>query len=136
MTPAILVIDDEDLIVKSLIKLFAKAGYQTLTSLSGREAVQTIGERHVDLILCDIRMPGQNGIDTIKEISRLRQDQKKEMPPVVFLTGYADPLLESAARELEPLAYLLKPFDAFQLLQLIQTTFGGRSSELKAPRRK
>jgi len=117
MPPKILVIDDEEILTITFVKLLEKAGYSVLVASRGEDAVIMAEEDAFDLILCDIRMPGQNGVATIQQIKNLRG--KKEIP-VIFITGYADEVLEKEASRLEPVAYLYKPFDAFKLLDLIK----------------
>ena len=95
------------------------AGYGVLVASRGEDAVIMAEEDDFDLIVCDIRMPGQDGVKTIRQIRSLRG--KKEIP-VIFMTGYADETLEKEANLLDPVAYIYKPFDAFKLLDLIKRT--------------
>ena len=79
-------------------------------------------EEDFDLILCDIRMPGKNGVETVREIRAVQRASGKPESPVIFLTGFADPRLESDAQVLNPAAYIYKPFDTTKLIELIQST--------------
>jgi CheY-like chemotaxis protein len=56
MTKRILVIDDEELITKSLLKLLSTEGYDTTVVRSGKEAIDKIRGADFDLIICDVRM--------------------------------------------------------------------------------
>ena len=120
MKQKILLIDDEELVIKSISKLLTKEGYDALLCRSGNEAIKTFKSEAIDLILCDVRMPGKNGVETIREIRSI--PEKGETIPVIFLTGYADKQLEQEAQTLNPVAYVFKPFDALNLLELIGST--------------
>jgi len=119
MSKKILVIDDEEILTITFVKLLETAGYSVLVASRGEDAVVMAEEDDFDLILCDIRMPGQNGVETIRQIKDL---QGRKKIPVIFITGYADEILEKEASRLEPVAYIYKPFDAFKLLELIKRT--------------
>ena len=117
MKKRILVVDDEEILTVTFVKLLETAGYGVLVASRGEDAVVMVEEDDFDLIICDIRMPGQDGVKTIQQIRNLRG--KKEIP-VIFVTGYADEVLEKEANRLNPVAYIYKPFDAFKLLDLIK----------------
>jgi len=119
MPKKILVIDDEEILTITFVKLLETAGYAVLVASRGEDAVIMAEEDDFDLIICDIRMPGQDGVKTIQQIKNLRG--KKEIP-VIFITGYADEILEKEANRLDPIAYIYKPFDTFKLLDLIKRT--------------
>ncbi len=116
MPKNILVIDDEELIIRSLTKLLEREGYSVLIAKNGADALAMSEEEDFDLIIADIRMPGINGVDTVESIFKdLKQKQKKEAP-VIFITGYADKDIEERAEALNPAAYIYKPFDIATLV--------------------
>lgn len=117
MSKKILVIDDEEILTATFVKLLETAGYFVLVASRGEDAVVMVEEDNFDLVICDIRMPGQDGVRTIQKIKKL---QGKTDMPVIFITGYADEALEKEANRLNPVAYIYKPFDAFKLLDLIK----------------
>ena len=117
MQKKILVVDDEEILTATFVKLLETARYDVLVASRGEDAVVMAEEDDFDLIICDIRMPGQDGVKTIQQIRNLCG--KKEIP-VIFITGYADEVLEKEANRLGPVAYIYKPFDAFKLLDLIK----------------
>lgn len=112
-------IDDEEILTKSFAILLEKKGYETYTARNGQDAQVLVEGENIDLIICDIRMPGQNGIATIVAINQIMEQQGKKSAPVVFVTGFADASLEEEARKLNPLAYILKPFDMQELLDIV-----------------
>ncbi len=121
MKNKILVIDDEELLTKTFARLLERQNYEVLLASRSEDAVIMAEEEDCDLILCDIRMPGKNGVETIREIQATRKERGKSHLPVIFLTGFADPKLEEQARTLQPVAYVFKPFDTQQLLNLIKS---------------
>jgi CheY-like chemotaxis protein len=115
-----MVIDDEELLTRTFARLLEKKGYEVLVATHSEDALAMAEEEDFDLILCDIRMPGRNGVETIREMrTRLKESGKPEVP-TIFLTGFADDQLEEEARTLNPIAYIFKPFDAAQLLNTIE----------------
>ena len=66
-------------------------------------------------------MPGMNGIEVVK---KLRSTSTHKNTPFIFITGYADPLLETEMKKMEPAAVLHKPFDVQDLLQSISKIIG------------
>jgi len=90
MPHRILLIDDDPLVLKSLSILLSRERYEVIPANSCDEAIKAIVEKEFDLILSDIRMPGKNGVETVKEIqARLTAQGKKDLP-IIFITGYAD----------------------------------------------
>src|SRR3990167_9502264 len=116
MKKKILIIDDEELIIKTLSKLLERSGFEILVAKNGQDALAMIEEESFDLIIADIRMPGINGIDTVKGIHDILQAKQLKKVPVIFITGYADEKIEQEARNLMPVDYIYKPFDIATLL--------------------
>jgi len=124
MLKKILVIDDEELIIKSLRKLLEKNGYDVFVAKNGQDALIMTEEEDFDLIIADIRMPGMNGVDTIESIYKNKQNNKLRQIPVIFITGYADKEIEQRAEELKPVAYIYKPFDIQELVNKVKKVLG------------
>jgi CheY-like chemotaxis protein len=123
MAKKILLIDDEELIIRSLLKLLEKNGYEVFIAKNGQDAVIMAEEENFDLILADIRMPGINGVETVDNIYKKTKKSQKKIP-AIFMTGYADDLVEQKAKTLAPVAYVYKPFDKDGLLEKIKETIG------------
>lgn len=116
MPKKILVIDDEELIVKSLTKLLEKNGFEVYGTKSSRDALVMAEEVDFDLIISDIRMPGLNGVEALGQIYRAKLKKKQRKIPVIFITGYSDGAVEAKAKMLMPSAYIYKPFDISELV--------------------
>lgn len=124
MKKKILVIDDEELITKSLLRLLSKEGYDVTITRSGQEAIGKVKESAFDLIISDVRMPEIDGIETITEIrAYLKQSNKKSIPEIL-ITGYADINKYEAATKLKILDYIYKPFDNADFLRVVKKAIG------------
>ena len=123
MNKKILVIDDEEIIIKSLMKLLEKNGFEVFVAKSGQDALIMVEEEKFDLIISDVRMPGINGIDTVKGIYEILQKKGAQKPPGIFITGYADEKSEQAVAGLGPVAYIYKPFDISELVKKVKEVF-------------
>jgi CheY-like chemotaxis protein len=111
-----LVVDDQWDILESL-ELFLQAalpGVEVVLASSAREALDAIGERRVDLVITDLRMPGMDGLEFIR---RLRQTQGEL--PVFLMTAYVQSeLAEEAKRARDYQEFIAKPIDAGRLAAL------------------
>ena len=124
MAKKILVIDDEELITKSLLKFLSKEGYAVTIAKSGKEAIEKVKDIDFDLIISDVRMPDMDGIETIQQIRADLEKSNKKPVPEVLITGYADVDKYQKANELEVADYLYKPFDNNDFLRIIKKTIG------------
>lgn len=109
MAKNILIIDDDGMVTKSLCGLLKNAGYSAQPSDNGFDAIDVIKDTHIDLIVVDIRMPGIDGVETVKRIKEILKSKHKPDIPVVFITGYADSEVNHEAKELGEVVF--KPFD-------------------------
>ncbi len=120
MAKKILVIDDEELIVRSLKKLLEKNAFEVFIAKNGQDAIVMAEEEDFDLIIADIRMPGLNGAETVQSIFENLDRKKIKRTPVIFITGYADTEMEDKAKALNPIAYIYKPFDIPELVDRVK----------------
>jgi PAS domain S-box-containing protein len=81
---AILVVDDEALILDLMVDVLGERGYRVDTAEDGREACRKLGERSYDLVLTDVRMPNMNGIELY---SRILATQPEMVGRFLFMTG-------------------------------------------------
>ena len=125
MRKRILVIDDEELLVRTFARLLEKINFDVSVASRPDDAIDMAQKENFDLVLCDIRMPGRNGVETIRKMREVQKGKGGQEAPVIFLTGFADPKLEREAQTLNPAAYLYKPFDTTRLLEAIETALSG-----------
>ncbi len=110
MSDTILIIDDEIDMLENCSRILNNLGFQCITASNGEEAIKIVREKLPDLIITDLKMPGKNGLELLREI-------KGENPDgiVVLFTAFAT--IESAVDAVKSGAfdYLQKPFTADQL---------------------
>jgi len=123
----ILVIDDEALITQTIKALLKRNGYSNVvTANSGQKAFDEIkilkeGKgKDFDMIIADIRMPGLDGIATIKRIREFMSQSSDRQSPVIFITGYEGERTQEEAREVGYVDYLYKPFDMGDFLASVR----------------
>ena len=120
MAQKILVIDDEELVTISLKNLLKKKGYFVCVAQNYQEAMEGVKEHDFDLIVSDIRMAGEDGIEIVKNIRAYLKENKKDMIPEILITGYASEDKYQSAIELGVRAYLNKPFDIKEFLETVR----------------
>lgn len=112
----ILVIDDEPMNLK-MIEFILKDEpmYETICSFGGREGLNILKQTEVDLILLDVKMPGMDGFETLRNI------RKKYDIPVVFMTGEKNFEMIEKASEFAVDDYITKPFLPLALKEVIHS---------------
>lgn len=117
MAKNILVIDDDGLVSKSLCDLLNSKGFQADALDNGFDAIDRIKDTHIDLIVVDIKMPGIDGVQTVKKIKEILKAKNKPDIPVIFITGYSDSKANIEAKELGRVMF--KPFENQEFLESI-----------------
>lgn len=120
MNKKIILIDDEELVRKSLGNFLVKQGYDVIACEDGEEALLRVRTQLVDLIVCDVRMPRMDGIGTLKAIRFFYKTHNHRHRPEILITGYADETSEAEAKKMKVAEYLHKPFDLQDFLGRIQ----------------
>ncbi len=111
----ILIIDDDESIRWVLEQALQEAGYITSSLINTENCENLIKQKNPEVILSDIRMPGEDGLTFVKRISQQFEDL-----PVILMTAHSD--LETAVKAYEVGAfdYLPKPFDLDEMLSLVK----------------
>jgi len=112
----ILIADDEKAFLNNSADLFRKKGYVCDCVPDGAEAVDLLRTHRYDVVISDIRMPGNSDLRLAQEVDRLQGGV-----PVILVTGY--PSMDTAVRaiELPVVAYVEKPVEFNKLLTLVKT---------------
>ena len=101
----VLVVDDEAGARRTLMRLLAREGYDTVGAGDGNEALRTVQAKPPDVILLDLMMPGMDGLELLEALHA--HPQWKALP-VVVLTALSDTHTVNRARQLGAKAYLVK----------------------------
>lgn len=116
LSTVVLLVDDEVSFVEAMERRLAKRGLDIKTAFSGDDAMQRLKQlKNIDVIILDVKMPGMDGLETLKQI-------KKAYPivEVIMLTGHAT--VESAidGMKLGAYDYLMKPCDMDVLMKKLE----------------
>ncbi len=111
ISPLVLLVDDEVPFVETMTKRLSKRQLMVLSAYSGREALEKLEKNAVDVVILDVKMPGMDGIETLREI-------KKAYPlvEVIMLTGHATIETAVEGMRLGAFDYLMKPCEIEELL--------------------
>jgi DNA-binding response OmpR family regulator len=112
--PVVLVVDDEPQMVGVVSYALQVAGFDVLAAYNGEQALRRIEERHIDLVILDVMMPGLDGFEVCR---RIRCDTSI---PVLMLTAKSDQTDVIAGLEIGADDYILKPFSTRELVLRVQ----------------
>jgi signal transduction histidine kinase len=113
--PHILVIDDEEEVLRMIRLCLEQSGYRASTANSAEAAYQLLGKHDLDVIVTDVMMPGEDGITFLAKVHQQLPDV-----PVIVMTGFAQ--LQTAVNAIKNGAFdfIYKPFDFIYLRQVIK----------------
>lgn len=115
MSLRVLLVDDEAEFLETLCKRLARREVEAFTASSGEAALAFLTADEVDVVVLDVKMPGMDGIETLKRIKELRPEQE-----VIMLTGHASMEAAIQGMQLGAFDYIMKPADINQLLYKIE----------------
>jgi two-component system, response regulator PdtaR len=123
----ILVVDDDRLVLATLVHGLAQAGFEVIDADNGDEAILLAREHKPELALLDIRMEGKSGFDVaeyLRDVSRI---------PFMFLSAFSDPATIEQVERLGAMAYMVKPLDVGQIVPTVESAFAKLRSAAPAP---
>jgi two-component system, response regulator PdtaR len=122
----VVIAEDEAIVRLDLKEILEENGYEVVADTGrGDEAVALVRQHRPDLAILDIKMPGLDGLSAAREITEQR------LAAVLVLTAFSQRNLVEQARDAGVLAYLVKPFQASELIPAIEVALG-RFAELRA----
>lgn len=112
---SMLLVDDETEFLALVSKRMARRGVSVTTAESGEQALRLLSEQVFDVVVLDVRMPGLDGIETLRRI-------KAQLPEteVILLTGHADAQSAYTGMQLGAFDYMIKPVAFDELFAKIQ----------------
>jgi DNA-binding NtrC family response regulator len=125
----ILVVDDERNVAAAFEKLLGTQGHEVVTERSAAPALERLQRDSFDLVILDIRMPGMNGLEALRQI-------KKDHPklPVIIMTGEGTMETAIEATQCGAFDYQLKPFEPEEVLAVVERALeGARSIQSRMP---
>src|SRR5512146_68965 len=124
----ILIVDDEPGVLLTSRAILQQEGYDVESAANGSEAVEAIRQRHYDLVLTDLKMPGVDGLGVLAEVRK-----RSPLTVTVMMTGYGSVASALEAVQLGAYEYLLKPIEVEELKQAVRRSLERkRLSEIDA----
>ncbi|MBU2512004.1 sigma-54 dependent transcriptional regulator [bacterium] len=111
----ILIVDDDDQLRKSFEKLLKEEGYLVNLAASGEAGLESLKKEIPDLVILDVKLPGMNGIDTLKAIQKIDNHLQ-----VIIMTAFGTTDTAIEATKLGAFEYIIKPFDIPEMLSVIE----------------
>jgi putative two-component system response regulator len=121
----ILVVDDQEIVRVALLRILRKHGFTCMEASNAFKCLEILDTEHIDLVLCDIKMPGMNGISLVKAVAH-------RIPEVAFVMVSSMDNAEMAMECLRQGAYgyVLKPFKTNDILIAVANALRRRMLEL------
>ncbi len=126
MAEKMLIIDDEETVLKSCRRIFEAEGFEVTTTSSPQEGLRLVSKASFDVILCDWMMPGLDGMHVIEEIDRSSPDSV-----VVMISGYPAVSRATEAMKRGAMDYLPKPFRPEEIIEVVKKAVRRKVTEEK-----
>jgi len=117
MTKTIMMVDDSASTRQFASIVLSEAGYELIEACDGDDALSKLNGRKVHLIISDVNMPNMDGISFVNAVRTL--PEHKFAPVVMITTDYLKSGCESLARKAGVKAWMVKPFNRHQLLEMV-----------------
>ena len=117
-----LLVDDEEEFLRTVMKRLKKRNVNAIGAGNGEEALRQLAQHPVDVVVLDVKMPGMDGIQTLREIK-----ERFPLVEVVMLTAHASMEVAIEGMELGAFDYLMKPVDIDELLYKLQDAYKKKS---------
>ena len=121
-TERILFVDDDEMIVLLGERMLTTIGYQVISMTNSIEALKLFSANadDIDLVISDQTMPGLSGTELIEKVLAIKPEL-----PCILCTGYSAKTSEADAKKIGVKAFMLKPFEQYQLAQTIRKVLDG-----------
>jgi formate/nitrite transporter len=126
MAEKMLIIDDEEIVLRSCRKIFEAEGFDVATTTSPQEGLKLVSESSFDVILVDWMMPGFDGMDVVEEI-----DRRSPNSAVVMISGYPSVGRATEAMKRGAMDYVAKPFKPEEILMVVKKAVRRKVTEEK-----
>jgi len=121
MGARILVVDDEEIVIKSYLRILGGGDYEVEAAYGGREALRKVEENPYDVIILDIMMPDMGGLEVLRRVKETHPDVD-----VIIVTGLPQNATVVEAKKLGASDYISKPFEPDELKLIVQRALGRR----------
>jgi CheY-like chemotaxis protein len=117
MPPRVLVVDDDPQVLRLMRVNLELEGYDVVSAPDGEEALEAVVNERPDVVVCDVMMPGMDGLTVLRN---LRANPKTSKIPFVVVSAKAQRADVKAALEMGADRYITKPFDPQELLDAVE----------------
>jgi DNA-binding NtrC family response regulator len=114
----VMIVDDEQDFLETIIKRLKARKIDVTGAESGHKALELLGAQNFDVIVLDVKMPGMDGIETLKEIKK-----RKPLTEVIMLTGHASVESGIQGMQLGAFDYVMKPAALDELLEKMRQAY-------------
>jgi DNA-binding NtrC family response regulator len=118
MKARILIVDDEAEFVEALAERLTIRDYDVTTSFNGEDALEKIKQYNFDVVFLDVRMPGMDGLEVLREVRNI-----KPLTEVIMLTGHATVETAIEGMRVGAFDFLLKPCETEALIEKIEKAY-------------
>jgi DNA-binding NtrC family response regulator len=118
MITKVLLVDDEEQFVEVLAQRLEGRGFKVDAAFNGDDAIAFVDGHDVDVVILDVSMPGRDGVETLREIKRI-----KPLVEVIMLTGHGTVQTAIQGMKLAAYDYLMKPTDTVELVDKITKAY-------------
>ncbi|MBP1625415.1 MAG: response regulator receiver protein, partial [Acidobacteria bacterium] len=115
MAEKMLIIDDDEIVLKSCRRIFETEGFEVTTTANPQEGLNLVTERAFDVILVDWMMPGFDGMDVVEEI-----DKRSPNSAMVMISGHPSVGRATEAMKRGAMDYLAKPFKPQEIIEVVK----------------
>jgi DNA-binding NtrC family response regulator len=126
MAEKMLIIDDEEIVLKSCRKIFEAEGYEVVTTNNPQEGLKLAPTTHFDVILCDWMLPGFDGMNVVEEL-----DRSSPNSAVVMISGYPTVGRATEAMKRGAMDYISKPFRPEEIIEIVKKAVRRKVTEEK-----
>ena len=114
----VLIVDDEPDFLETLVKRLKRRNIDAVGVSSGEAAIELIETQRFDVAILDMRMPGMDGIDTLKELKK-----RTPLTEVIMLTGHASVESGMQGMQIGAFDYVIKPADFDELMEKVKQAY-------------
>lgn len=125
MSPRVLVVDDDPQVLRLMRVNLELEGYDVVSAPDGEEALEAVLNERPDVVVCDVMMPGMDGLTVLRN---LRSNPRTSKIPFVVVSAKAQRTDVKAALDMGADRYITKPFDPQELLDAVEHLVGGANS--------
>lgn len=112
----LLIVDDNRDLCESLSDILELMGYEVMAVFNGHQAIAAVEKGQFNLVLMDVKMPGINGIDTLKILKKISPGLK-----VIMITAFADDVFFKEGLQSRDFEVVRKPLNIDKFLELLKT---------------